>query len=188
MARKIDRGLDIYDLLIDIVMNLSPLQAKNLYIELSSRYSKRGRTKLYNSNGELDSKGKVRLTEYQYKALRTDYGDTYIKRAFAELTNYIEYLEANQESSVKYRQKLRDYNSKTHINFLKEDGWVYQKCKGYVCKERIKMNLNPYTIEDFNTAVEYIRSIPKDIRENAFDVKMLIMKFPELKEVDYEER
>ena len=73
MARKIDRGLDIYDLLIDIVMNLSPLQAKNLYIELSSRYSKRGRTKLYNSNGELDSKGKVRLTEYQYKALRTDY-------------------------------------------------------------------------------------------------------------------
>ena len=51
-----------------------------------------------------------------------------------------------------------------------------------------KMNLNPYTIEDFNTAVEYIRSIPKDIRENAFDVKMLIMKFPELKEVDYEEQ
>lgn len=187
MARKIDRGLDIYDLLIDIVMNLSPLQAKNLYIELSSRYSKRGRTKLYNSNGELDSKGKVRLTDYQYKALRTDYGDTYIKRAFTELTNYIEYLEANQESSVKYRQKLRDYNSKTHINFLKEDGWVYQKCKGYVCKERIKINLNPYTIEDFNTAVEYIRSIPKDIRENAFDVKMLMMKFPELKEVNYEE-
>ena len=84
MARKLDRGLDIYDLLIDIVMNLTPLQAKNLYTELSARYNRRSRTKLYNENGELDNKGKVRLTEYQYKALRTDYGDTFIKRTFVD--------------------------------------------------------------------------------------------------------
>ena len=187
MARKIDRGLDIYDLLIDLVMNLTPLQAKNLYIELSARYIRKGRTKLYNRDGELDSKGKIRLCEYQYKALRTDYGDTYIKRAFAVLYDYIEYLERNQESSAKYRSKLKDYNSKTHINFLKEDGWVYEKCKSFICKDRIKIPLNPYTIEDFNTAKEYIKMIPKDIRENAFDVKMLMMKFPELKEVDYDE-
>ena len=87
MARKIDRGLDIYDLLIDLVMNLTPLQAKNLYIELSARYIRKGRTKLYNRDGELDPKGKIRLCEYQYKALRTDYGDTYIKRAFAVSDN-----------------------------------------------------------------------------------------------------
>lgn len=188
MARKIDRGLDIYDLLIDIVMNLTPFQAKNLYTELASRYSKRARTKHYNSNGELDSKGKVRLTEYQYKALRTDFGDTYIKYAFAELTNYIEYLEQNQEANSETRSKLKIYNSKTHIGYLQERGWVYEKCKRYICKDRIKISLNPYTIEDFSTACEYIRSIPKDIRENAFDVKMLMMKFPELKEVDYEEQ
>lgn len=187
MARKIDRGLDIYDLLIDIVMNLSPLQAKNLYIELSARYKKSGRTKLYNSVGELDPKGKVRLTEYQYKALRTDYGDTFIKVAFTQLTEYIEYLERNQDCSVKYQQKLREYNSKTHMNLLKKGGWVYEKCKKYICKDRIKIAINPYTIEDFNTACEYIKSIPKELRENAFDVKMLIMKFPELKEVEYDE-
>lgn len=187
MARKIDRGLDIYDLLIDLVMNLTPLQAKNLYIELSARYIKRGRTKLYNQDGELDNKGKVRLTEYQYKALRTDYGDTYIKRAFKELTRYIEYLEANQETNCKYKSKLRDYNSKTHINLFKEKGWVYDKCRQYICKDRIKVALNPYAIEDFNTACEYIKSIPPEIRENAFDVKMLMMKFPELKDIEYED-
>lgn len=187
MARKLDRGLDIYDLLIDIVMNLTPLQAKNLYTELSARYSRRSRTKLYNENGELDNKGKVRLTEYQYKALRTDYGDTFIKRAFGELTQYIKFLEDNQETNTKYKSKLRDYNSKTHMNFFKDGGWVYEKCKQYICTDRIKIAINPYEIEDFNTAVEYIRSIPKDIRDNAFDVKMLMMKFPELKEVEYNE-
>lgn len=186
MARKLDRGLDIYDLLIDLVMNLTPLQAKNLYIELSARYIKRSKTKLYNENGELDDKGKVRLCEYQYKALRTDYGDTYIKRAFAEITKYITFLEQNQDVECKYRQKLREYNSKTHMNLLKKGGWVYDKCKQYICKDRVKVALNPYTIEDFNTAVEYIRNIPPEIRENAFDVKMLMMKFPELKEVEYD--
>lgn len=185
MARKIDRGLDIYDLLIDLVMNLTPLQAKNLYIELSARYLKRARTKLYNIDGELDPKGKIRLTEYQYKTLRTDYGDTYIKRAFSELYKYIEFLEQHQDEA-KYRAKLKDYNSKTHINLLNDRGWVYEKCKCFICKDRIKIAINPYTIEDFNTAVEYIKSIPKEVRDTAFDVKLLIMKFPELKEVEYE--
>ena len=60
MARKIDRGLDIYDLLIDLVMNLTPLQAKNLYIELSARYIRKGRTKQYNRERELEFKWKIK--------------------------------------------------------------------------------------------------------------------------------
>ena len=99
MAEKINHGLDIYDLLIDLVMNLSPLQAKKLYSELGVRYNKRARTKLYNKDGELDENGKVRLTEYQYKAIRTKFGDSYVKKAFNELTNYIIFLENNQETS-----------------------------------------------------------------------------------------
>lgn len=96
-------------------------------------------------------------------------------------------MEDNQETNAKYKSKLRDYNSKTHMNFFKDGGWVYEKCKQYICTDRIKIAINPYEIEDFNTAVEYIRSIPKDIRDNAFDIKMLMMKFPELKEVEYDE-
>ena len=132
-----------------------------------------------------DVKGKVRLLPNQYRTLRVKYGDTYIKRAFTELTNYIKFLEKNQDIP-KYKTKLKDYMSKTH-NLILDSGWVYEKCKSFICKDRIKIPLNPYTIEDFNTAKEYIKMIPKDIRENAFDVKMLMMKFPELKEVDYDE-
>lgn len=187
MARKINHGLDIYDLLIDMIMNLSPVQAKKLYSELGTRYNRRARTKLYNKNGELNNEGKIRLTEYQYKAIRTKFGDTYIKRAFTELNNYIEFLEANQETNSKYKAKLRDYNSKTHNNLLLEGGWVYEKCKQYICADRPKISVNPYTIEDINTAKEYIKNIPKSIRESAIDVKMLIMKFPELQDVEYEQ-
>ena len=49
-----------------------------------------------------------------------------------------------------------------------------------------KLNINPYTIEDINTAREYIKHIPKEIRATAMDVQLLIMKFPELQDVDNE--
>ena len=186
MAAKNPHGNTIYDLLVELIFSLSPKQAEQLYSELLPRYSKRAKTHLYNKEGEESPDGKVRLLPYQYKALRIKYGDTYIKVAFTELTNYIEFLERSQDVSSKYKNKLRDYNSKTHINILDGRGWVYDKCKGYICSERPKVSINPYTIEDFATAKEYIRSIPKDIRENAIDVKMLIMKFPELMEVDYD--
>lgn len=186
MAEKINHGLDIYDLLIDMVMNLSPNQAKKLYSELGVRYNKRAKTKLYNKDGDLDKNGKVRLTEYQYKAIRTKFGDTYVKRAFTELTRYIEFLEENQETSCKYKAKLREYNSKTHNNLLTKDGWLYEKCKQYICVDRPKISINPYTIEDIATAREYIKNIPQEIRDTAMDVKLLIMKFPELQDVKYD--
>jgi hypothetical protein len=184
MAAKNKHGNDIYDLLIDLIFNLSPLQAEKLYTELLPRYSKRAKTHLYNKDGEEDSEGKVRLLPYQYKAIRTKYGDSFVKIAFRELTNYIIWLEKNQDISSKYKSKLKEYNSKTHANLLQEDGWVYEKCKQYICTERPKVSINPYTIEDFATAKEYIKSIPKEIRDNAIDVQMLLLKFPELKEIE----
>lgn len=184
MASKAPHGNDIYDLLIDLMFSLSPKQAKNLYTELLPRYSRRSKTRLYNEEGERSDTGKVRLTEYQYKALRTKFGDTYIKRAFTEMTRYIEYLEDNQDTQSRYKAKLRDYNSKTHNAYFIEDGWVYEKCKQYICAERPKVAINPYTIEDFATAKEYIKNIPPEIRDTAMDVKLLIMKFPELKDIE----
>lgn len=186
MAAKNPHGQSIYDLLVDLIFDLSPKQAENLYSELLPRYSKRARTHLFNKDGEEDKDGKIRLLPYQYQAIRTKYGDTFIKKAFTELTNYIEFLEKNQDTSSKYKAKLRDYNSKTHNNLMQPRGWVYEKCKEYICSERPKVAVNPYLIDDFATAKEYIRSIPKEIREDAIDVKMLIFKFPELMEVDYD--
>lgn len=183
MAAKNKQGNDIYDLLVEIIFNLSPNQAKRLYSELLPRYTRRAKTKLYNANGELDPNGKVRLMESQYKAIRTKFGDSYIKVAFRELTSYIEYLEAHQDESV-YKQKLKQYNSKTHNILLTED-WVYRKCKGYITHDRPKIPINPFEIEDYNTAKEYIKMISEDMRDTALDVKLLFMKFPQLKdEVD----
>lgn len=187
MAAKNKHGLDVYDLLLEIIYNLSPLQAEKLYSELLPRYTRRAKTHLYNENGEEDTNGKVRLLPYQYKAIRTKNGDTFMRRAFLELTNYIKFLEENQDTSSKYKAKLREYNSKTHVNLLSPDGWVYEKNKAYIISERPKVQVNPYLIEDFATAREYIKSIPKEIRDNAIDVQMLLMKFPELQDVVQDE-
>lgn len=184
MAAKNRHGLEIYDLLIELIISISPNQAEKLYSELLPRYTKRARVTLYNSDGEEDNNGKIRLLKNQYKTLRVKFGDSYIKKAFLELTNYINFLEKNQDVP-KYKQKLKDYNSKTH-NLLLTDGWVYEKCRQYIVKDRPKINVNPYMIDDFATAREYIKNIPPAIRNTALDVQMLIMKFPELSDVEYE--
>ena len=186
MAAKTKHGLEIYDLLIELIVGLSPRQAEALYSELLPRYTKRAKTHLYNSEGVEDKEnGKVRLLPNQYRTLRVKYGDTYIKRAFTELTNYIEFLEKNQDIP-KYKTKLKDYMSKTH-NLILDSGWVYEKCKQWKTSAQVKLNVNPYEIDDFHIAKEYIKNIPKDIRDNALDVQMLLMKFPELADVEYEQ-
>lgn len=184
MARKLPHGLKIWDLLVDLIMGLSPLQAEKLYAELLPRYSRRAKTKLYNADGDEDSeKGKIRLTAIQYKAIRTKYGDTFMHKAFGELTNYIEFMERNPD---RYKTQLKKYNSGTHNLFFQPDGWVYEKCKQYIVKDRPKINVNPYLIDDINTAREYIKCIPKQVRAQSLDVQMLLQKFPELLDVDYE--
>ena len=48
--KQLVRGNDTYDMLIDLILNLSPAQAKLLYSELLPRYTKTGRVKIYNEN------------------------------------------------------------------------------------------------------------------------------------------
>lgn len=186
MAAKNKRGNDIYDLLIALILDLTPKQAGKLYSELLPRYSKKAKVRLYNKEGELDSEnGKIRLMESQYKAIRTKFGDSYIKKAFTELTSYIEFMENHLNETV-YKQKLRQYNSKSH-NILLTSGWVYEKCKGYITTERPKIAVNPYMIEDYATARAYVLSINKSLWNSAMDIKMLFLKFPTLKDEVLEE-
>lgn len=183
-AAKNPHGLQIWDLLIELIWGLSPSQAEKLYSELLPRYSRRAQAKYYNEKGELDlENGLVKLTELQYRALRTKYGDTYITKAFTELTSYIKYM---QQHPDKYKSKLKQYQSGTHNIFLTPKGWVYEKCKAYTCSERPQVNVNPYLIDDINTAKEYIKMIPPSVRKDSIDVQALLLKFPELLDVDYE--
>lgn len=178
---KLRHGNDIYTMLIGIIMDLTPLQAENLYTELLARYTRRSRTKLYNEKGEEDSNGLIRLLPLQYQAIRTKFGDTYMKKAFTELTNYIKYLETHLDDDKTYKQKLQKLKSDTHNKLLAHpDGWVYNKCKQYICEDRPKIHVNPFLIDDFGTAREYINSIPKELRETSMDVQALLLRFPEL--------
>lgn len=179
MSGASKQGNDIYDLLINLILTLSPKQAGRLYSELLPRYSKSSRSKLYDEYGEINPDGKIRLMPFQYTALRTKFGDSYIKKSFTELTNYINWLEQHAEGDPSIKQKLKNYMGKNH-NTLLSEGWVYQKCKQYISHEKPKINLNPYTIDDYPTAVEYLKSIPRSTWDTALDVKMLIMKFPQI--------
>lgn len=187
MAAKDKKGNDIYDLLIGLIMELSPKSAQRLYNEVKPRYSKnsRNKIKLYNQDGQEDVMGKVRLTEYQYKAIRVKYGDSYMRKAFTELTNYISFLERHQDDS-KYRNKLTKYVTGSHNVLLTED-WVFEKCKQYISKEPPKVTVNPYMIEDYHVAKEYIKGINKSLWETALDVRLLFIKFPTLKDEILEE-
>lgn len=178
MGRNI-HGNDIYTMIIDIVMGLSPNQAEGLYSYLLPRYTTRGRAKLYNAEGEEDKNGKVRLLPSQYQSIRARYGETYMRKAFKELTSYIEFLEKNQDIP-KYKQKLKLYETSTHNMVLASDGgWVYRKCKDYAVKDRPKINVNPFLIDDLNTAREYILNLPANLRDMP-DVQSLLLRFPQL--------
>lgn len=178
MAKNI-HGNDIYSMIIDIVMDLSPNQAEGLYAYLLPRYTTRARSKLYNADGEEDKNGKIRLLPSQYQAIRTKYGDNYMHKAFRELTNYILFLEKNQDIP-KYKQKLKKLEKETHNMILASDGgWVYRKCKSYAVSDRVPVNVNPFLIDDLNTARLYIQSLPANLR-NMPDVQSLLLRFPQL--------
>lgn len=178
--KKLKHGLDIYTLLIDIIMSLTPNQAESLYSELLPRYTRRAKIKYYNIDGEEDPNGKIRLVPYQYKAIRTTFGDTYIKKSFRELTSYIEYLQKHIDDTD-YKRKLAKYTTGSHNKLLTDkNSWVYNKCKYTITADRPRLNLNPYLIDDLATAREYIKTIPKELRNTSFDVESLLLRFPEL--------
>lgn len=178
MAKNI-HGNDVYSMIIDIVMDLSPNQAEGLYAYLLPRYTTRARSKLYNADGEEDRNGKIRLLPSQYQAIRTKYGDNYMHKAFRELTNYILFLEKNQDIP-KYKQKLKKLEKETHNMILASDGgWVYRKCKSYAVSDRVPVNVNPFLIDDLNTARLYIQSLPANLRDMP-DVQSLLLRFPQL--------
>ena len=185
MARKIsqDRGNDNYTMLIDLILSLTPNQVKLLYQELKARYTNRGHTKKYNVDGEIDKEnGRIRLTEYQYKALKLKYGETYMKHAMRELDGYIEFLELHQDIG-KYRSKLCQINSRTHSKELDYGGWVYDKCKKYISAiDTNTIIVNPFLIEDISVARKYIESLSPSMRKMP-DVIWLVEKFPELNDL-----
>ena len=134
MARKksLDRDNDVYSLLLGIILDLSPNQAEAEYKYLRDKYTNRGRTKTYNSNGD--------------------------------------------------RNKLNELLKRTHAKELDYGGWVYEKCKRFINASDTKININPFDINDISVARKYIENLSMEMRKMP-DVQMLVLRFPELKEL-----
>jgi len=186
MARKesLDHGKDDLTMLIELLVTLTPTQQKSLYEDLKTRYTNRKHTKIYNELGEIDKvNGKVRLTEHQYKSLRVKYGDSYMNKALQEMTRYINFLETHQDES-KYRRKLEDLNKRSHCKEFEFGGWVYEKCKCFICKQEglEEVRINPFLIDDISVARKYIESLPMSMRRQP-DVMWIVEKFPELNDL-----
>jgi len=191
LARKIDldRGNDNYSMLIDLIMTLSPAQARKEYEALKIKYSKRARVKIYNELGQEDKEnGKIRLTEHQYKSLRVKYGDTYVNKAFTRLTEYIKWLEENPDYIGKDgksgRYKLTELNKRSHNKELSYGGWVYRELKHLICVQNglEDIVINPFLIEDYSVARKYVESLSPEMRKMP-DVIWLVEKFPELNDL-----
>lgn len=182
MGTKRKDGNSTMDLLLDLIFSLSPLQIEKLYKELLPRYTTRGPVKLYDVNGEENPNGKVRLMPCQYRSIRTKFGDTFVRKTFTRLTEYITFLEENVESHPDYKKKLKTLKTGTHNAIIAHpDGWLYQSYKAFICADRPKqINVNPYLIDDIGTAREYIKMIPRDMWNDSMDVKSLLLKFPTL--------
>ena len=184
MARKksMDHGLDNFTMLLDIISNLTPKQIEAEYVRMRTKYTNKGMTKLWNTEGEEDKdNGVVRLTRFQFKALRNKYGITYMKHALKEMTAYIKWLELHQDV-FKYKQKLNDLQSRTHTKELDYGGWVYSKCKKYISQVDTQIIVNPFVIEDISVARKYIESLSSEMRKMP-DVMWLVEKFPELNDL-----
>ena len=184
MARKesMDRGNDNFSMLLDIIFNLTPLQADALYKELRTRYTSKGHTKYYNTECVQDKEnGVVRLTEYQFRALQIKYGRRYLQHAIQEMTNYINWLKQHQDEP-KYRSQLEKLMKRTHCKELDYGGWVYSKCHKYINKVDTQIIINPFVIEDVSVARRYIESLSPEMRKMP-DVMWLVEKFPELNDL-----
>lgn len=188
MARKksMDRGNNNFSMLMDIICNLTPKQIEREYIRMRTRYTKRGLTKLWNAEGEQDKEnGKIRLTEYQMKALYIKYGETYMKHALQQLTDYIVFMEEHPDYMSKKgrtaKEILDDLQTRNHTKEL-DGGWVFDKMKKYVRKVDTYISVNPFVIEDISVARKYIESLPMEMRKMP-DVMWLVEKFPELNDL-----
>ena len=102
-----------------------------------------------------------------------------MNKTYKELNKYILFLEKNQDIP-KYKQKLKKLEKETHNMILaSHGGWVYRMCKSYAVSDRVPVNVNPFLIDDLNTARLYIQSLPANLRDMP-DVQSLLLRFPQL--------
>lgn len=149
------------DILIAYINTLSDKDCKNIYLLLKEIEGNKGKYELYNSKGEKDSAGLVKLTPKQYHVLYEKWGPEKIAFCFETLTNY---LKSNKKVKA------------SHYTLL--NGWVETLYLSKNKKHRRKVL--PIRFEDVKTKAQarlYVANVPETMRSDDVYVGYLVNKW-----------
>lgn len=170
------------EILIAYCSTLSSKKAKEAYQILLERFEiHRARCLTFNRAGQEcpPPYGKIRLTPNQYQRILSENGEVAFHAMCELLYDYIVYLEERAPVELIARQRLKEYKKISHY-YKMTKGWVAQKYYEVHPEQAITETKNIprfEMIENKKQAIEYIKSIPQELRYDNQDIVFLTMQY-----------
>lgn len=180
--KKKENKLSPQETLIAYCSTLSSKKAKEAYQILLERFEiHRARVMTFTREGTEcpPPNGKIRLTPSQYETILSTYGEQGFHELCEILGDYIIHLEERAECEAIARKRLREYQKISHYYKLTK-GWVAQRYEETHPNTIVSLENKPLDFFDIDTkdkAIEYIKSIPNELRFNNKEIAYLIMEY-----------
>ena len=180
--KKNETKLSPQETLIAYCSTLSSKKAKEAYQILLERFEiHRARVMTFTREGTEcpPPNGKIRLTPSQYETILSNYGEQGFHELCEILYDYIIHLEERAECEAIARKRLREYQKISHYYKLTK-GWVAQRYEEAHPNTIISLENKPLDFFDIDTkakAIEYIKSIPNELRFDNKEIAYLIMEY-----------
>lgn len=170
------------EILIAYCSTLSDKKAKEAYQILLERFEiHRARCLTFDRYGKEcpPPLGKIRLTPNQFEKVLATYGEIGFHSLCEILYDYIVRLEEQALYEVTARRQLKKYQTISHFYKL-TSGWVaqrYAEAHPEVVIINEKKPLRYELISNKAQAIEWIKSIPIELRFNTPEIANLIMEY-----------
>lgn len=180
--KKKENKLSPQETLIAYCSTLSSKKAKEAYQILLERFEiHRARVMTFTREGTEcpPPNGKIRLTPSQYETILSTYGEQGFHELCEILYDYIIHLEERAECESIARKRLREYQKVSHYYKLTK-GWVAQRYEEAHPNTIVNLENKPLDFFDIDTkgkAIEYIKSIPNELRFDNKEIAYLIMEY-----------
>lgn len=182
MAKTKDTKQSDRETLIAYISTLSDKKCKEAYQILLERFEiHRARCLTFNREG-IETKppeGKIRLTPNEFDRVLNEYGEQGFHELCEILYDYIVNLEERAVSEVVARTRLKNYQKISHYYKLTK-GWVAQRYTE-AHPELAIINENPPLsfglIKTKGQAIEYIKSIPNELRFDNPEIVYLVQAY-----------
>lgn len=170
------------EILIAYCSTLSDKRAKEAYQILLERFEiHKARCLTFDRYGKEcpPPQGKIRLTPSQLEKILNEYGEIGFHSLCEILYDYIVNLEERAPYEVIARRRLKEYQKISHFYKL-TNGWVaekYAQAHPEVATINEKEPLRYELISNKAQAIEWIKSIPSELRFNTPEIPSLIMQY-----------